>query len=310
MAEKSTRKALLRPLLILAAFAVGSAMPQLSCFRGAMRYILMLMLFFIFSKLDFAELRPRKQHLYLLLANLLLPLAVYAGFMVLGMRDLALAAFFIAITPTATAAPVILSFLGGNINFVVSCFIITNLGVIGALFFLIPLLVTGKSDLAEFGRVGLNLAITMVVPAVVAQLTRHLMPSGVVWQQRFTNLNFYLWVVLLVLISANATAFICSHREVPLQTILAIALLSAVICAVNFTLGAVLGGKSFRQEGSQGFGQKNTTLTIVLATTFASPLVALGPTIYVLWHNVWNACQLYMLEKRKLKAAQTQENEL
>ena len=248
MAEKSTRKALLRPLLILAAFAVGSAMPQLSCFRGAMRYILMLMLFFIFSKLDFAELRPRKQHLYLLLANLLLPLAVYGGFMVLGMRDLALAAFFIAITPTATAAPVILSFLGGNINFVVSCFIITNLGVIGALFFLIPLLVTGKSDLAEFGRVGLNLAITMVVPAVVAQLTRHLMPTGEVWRQRFTNLNFYLWVVLLVLQSVfhkgHGNRFIIAAIAVSLVTALyltflrnnpwQIFLLLIPICAIVF----------------------------------------------------------------------------
>lgn len=299
MAGSNTRKALLRPLLIMGAFAVGIAFPQAACLRGYMRYILMLMLFFIFSKLDFSELKPRRQHWMILAANLVLPLILFFGLSFFGLRDLALAAFFTAVTPTATAAPVILSFMGGNINFVVSCFIITNLGIIGALFFLIPLLVTGKSDAAEFIRVGINLAVTMIVPAVIAQLTRKLMPAGEVWKKRLNNLNFSLWVVLLVIIAANATDFILKHREVPLRTLLAIGLLSMVICAINFAGGYLLGGRKFKQEASQGFGQKNTTLTIVLATTFASPLVALGPTIYVLWHNVWNACQLYMFERRR-----------
>jgi BASS family bile acid:Na+ symporter len=37
-----------------------------------------------------------------------------------------------------------------------------------------------------------------------------------------------------------------------------------------------------------------------LALTYATPLVALGPTIYVLWHNLWNAWQLYRHDKRAL----------
>ena len=37
---------------------------------------------------------------------------------------------------------------------------------------------------------------------------------------------------------------------------------------------------------------ENTTFTIYLALTYASPLVAFGPTCYVLWHNLWNSWQL------------------
>ena len=70
------------------------------------------------------------------------------------------------------------------------------------------------------------------------------------------------------------------------------------ICALNFLLGAWIGGKEFRREASQALGQKNTTFTIYLAMVYANPLVALGPTFYVLWHNLWNSFQLYWAERR------------
>ena len=59
-------------------------------------------------------------------------------------------------------------------------------------------------------------------------------------------------------------------------------------------LGRMIGGKSFAQEASQSLGQKNTTFTIYLALTYANPLVAFGPTSYVLWHNLWIAWQLHL----------------
>ena len=60
----------------------------------------------------------------------------------------------------------------------------------------------------------------------------------------------------------------------------------------NFSLGYLIGRPDFSREASQALGQKNTTFTIYLALTYANPLVALGPTCYVLWHNLWNSWQL------------------
>ena len=51
--------------------------------------------------------------------------------------------------------------------------------------------------------------------------------------------------------------------------------------------------KEFPREASQALGQKNTAFTIYLALTYASPLVALGPSCYVIWHNLWNSWQLH-----------------
>ena len=55
----------------------------------------------------------------------------------------------------------------------------------------------------------------------------------------------------------------------------------------------MIGGREFPREASQSLGQKNTSFTIYLALTYANPLVALGPTCYVLWHNLWNSWQLH-----------------
>jgi BASS family bile acid:Na+ symporter len=72
-----------------------------------------------------------------------------------------------------------------------------------------------------------------------------------------------------------------------------IAVATSLVCAANFALGWAIGGRQFRREASQSLGQKNTTMTIYLALAYASPLVALGPTCYVVWHNLWNSWQLH-----------------
>ncbi len=80
----------------------------------------------------------------------------------------------------------------------------------------------------------------------------------------------------------------------------AMALTAGILCAIMFAIGKSIG----RRHGDaitagQSLGQKNTTLSIYLALTYASPIAALGPTFYVLWHNLWNAWQLYRASERK-----------
>ena len=78
-------------------------------------------------------------------------------------------------------------------------------------------------------------------------------------------------------------------------------LIAMVICTLNFTLGYYLGEKGLRREASQSLGQKNTTLTIYLALVYASPLAAMGVISYVLWHNSYNAIQLFLVDRKKQK---------
>ena len=71
-----------------------------------------------------------------------------------------------------------------------------------------------------------------------------------------------------------------------------IGLVAGVLCAINFGLGWKFGGRGIPREVSQSLGQKNTLLSIWIAMTYVNPMVALGPTFYILCHNTYNAWQL------------------
>ena len=102
---------------------------------------------------------------------------------------------------------------------------------------------------------------------------------------------------LSFIISARASHFLRANSDVSPWTVVGIAGVAALLCAVNFTLGHFVVPRRLRREGSQTLGQKNTMLTLSLALTFASPLVALGPTFYVICHNCWNSCQLFIFDR-------------
>ena len=65
-----------------------------------------------------------------------------------------------------------------------------------------------------------------------------------------------------------------------------------------------MGERRYRRESSQSLGQKNTTFTMFLALQFANPLVAMGPTFYVLWNNLWNAAQMLIHDRRHARKLQ------
>jgi BASS family bile acid:Na+ symporter len=98
---------------------------------------------------------------------------------------------------------------------------------------------------------------------------------------------------------ANAGNFLRNDVTASLATVIAVALISLVLCILNFAVGALLGGDHFRQESSQSLGQKNNSFVIWIALTFINPLVAMGPTFYILYHNIYNSWQIYRFERRR-----------
>ena len=295
------KKALIRPLLIIAAFALGAIFPKLGEATFVIRYFLIVMLYFIYLPLDVKSLRLHKSQFVLTGINIILGVAAWYLAGLSGDKALADAAFFAAITPTASAAPVIMKFLGGDVSYMITGFVVTNTLVSAALFFMLPLLITGEVNPAGFLHAAVNLVILIGSPAILAFITRKIYPASTEWAKKCGNLSFILWVILLCVISGSAMKFFYSHADISCTYYILIAGISLLICAFNFTIGYFIGGKKFAREASQTLGQKNTTFTIVLASTFSSPLAAMGPTFYVLWHNLWNAFQLFMHDRKASK---------
>ncbi|MET0263179.1 MAG: hypothetical protein ABW223_09795 [Rariglobus sp.] len=290
---------LARTAAILVAFLLGALFPQAHVAAGAIQGLIMGMLFLVFLGTTWTRQSLQRSHLVLLAANLGMAFAGLGLGWALGGRDVGLAGFFAGIAPTAAAAPVIISFMRRDVTYVTAAFVLTNL-VIAALLPVVLPWVLGEVDATLFARIAGSVALLIFVPLVLALIVRRVHPPAALWPGRLRDVSFGAWVTTLFLVMANASHFLRAQENVPQLLLAKIAVVTLLVCAANFALGRWIGGRTYAAEASQSLGQKNTSFTLWLALAYASPLVALGPTCYILWHNLWNSWQLHRVARANL----------
>ncbi len=275
----------------------GALIPQASTLSFLVQYLLMAMLFFAFLDI---EIDPHKFHsgvLWVLLANLGVAFVAWSVFSRLSI-ELGLAAFITAVAPTAISSTVIVSFIKGRVEFMVAAVLLTNVAMALIVPFVLPYILGAQVQISTW-EVLQPVLLTMFTPLILARIAARLPESlrkPVYAAKRF---SFQIWILNLFIISAKASDFILRENDGSLLALGQIALVSLVICAVNFALGALIGGRDYWQETSQALGQKNNTFAIWVALTFISPLVAMGPVFYVLYHNLYNTWQIYRFERQR-----------
>jgi BASS family bile acid:Na+ symporter len=284
-------------LALILAMGIGVLIPQAGELSFLVRYLLMGMLFFAFLDLEFKLETFQKGGVFVLAANLAVALGAYLILSALR-SDLAVTAFITAISPTAIAAPVIITFLQGQVEFMIAAVFVTNIGIALIIPLVLPYVVQGAQGITVW-EVLQPVLITMFVPLILARLVAYLPHKARGLIRSGKRLTFPAWIVNLFIISANASNFIRNDRSDSLTLLVQIAGLSLIICVVNFSLGALLGGRAYRREFSQALGQKNLSFSIWIALTFINPLVAMGPTFYVLYHNLYNTWQIYRFKQYK-----------
>ncbi|OYU98838.1 MAG: hypothetical protein CFE26_26860, partial [Verrucomicrobiales bacterium VVV1] len=109
---------LIRTATLLLAMLLGALVPAAHAWSVMIRLLVMTMLFFVFLEARPSWAAYRRSHAVLLAANLGIGLAAWGLGWIVGGRDVALAAFFAGITPPAIAAPAIVSFLRGRVDYV------------------------------------------------------------------------------------------------------------------------------------------------------------------------------------------------
>jgi bile acid:Na+ symporter, BASS family len=281
---------------LLLTMLIGACVPQASALSFMVQYLLMAMLFFAFLDIEFKPERFHKGVIWVLLANFTVAFAAYAAFSRLSL-DLGMAAFITAIAPTAIASTVIVSFIEGNVDFMVAAVLLTNIAMALIVPFVLPYVVGAKVQISTWQVLQPTL-ITMFVPLILARLAVRLPQKARSLVRAGKRFSFPLWIANLFLVSAKASDFILRENSGSLALIGQIALVSLLVCVVNFALGALLGGRRYWQESSQALGQKNNSFSIWLALTFVNPLAAMGPTFYVLYHNLYNTWQIYRFERK------------
>ena len=276
---------------------LGMLFPQLHVVSFLIQYFLMVMLFFAFLDLEFKPQTFQKSVLWVLLANMAV---AFTSYVVLARIDmmLALAAFMTAIAPTAIAAPVIIGFIQREVEYVVAAVLLTNISSAVVVPLALPFLLGADIQISMW-EVLQPVLIVMFVPLILARLVTCMPSSPRDFIRKGKFLSFPIWLINLLIISANASNFLRHKSSDSISLLITIALISLVICIVNFGLGALLGGRSHWQEASQALGQKNLSFVIWIAQTFINPLVAMGPMFYILYHHLYNSWSIYKFEKER-----------
>ncbi len=273
-------------------------------------YNLFIMLLFSFSKIAVRDLKPKKVHFILLAFVLAFSFGAY--FLVRAF-DVVVAesVLVIAMTPTATAAVVVVSKLDGNAANVVSYTIISNIAVS----ILIPLLfpmIHEQDGLTFWEGVWAILKTVfpmLVIPMIVSELLKHFVPKVSNFMVKYNSLSFYIWASsLLILMGKTVNGIIANVKDSgSVMSVIWLAVSSMAVCIVLYVAGKWIGTRwDERVSCGQAIGQKNTIFTMWVGHQYLDPATAIGCGFYIFWQNLFNSWQLQRKRKKdaeKVKAS-------
>lgn len=259
-------------------------------------YLIFLMLFFTYCRLDPAHIKPTARHWILLAIQMGLSVLIYLILLPFS-HTLAEGIFICVFVPTATAAPVITSMLGGSISFVTTYSLICNalVAIIGAS----VLAVVGDNVNLGFWESTLYILTKvfplLILPMIAAFLMEKFLPKAHKKIMQATQLPFYLWAISLLIIVGCCVSFVINHWDenaVGLISLLVICALGA--CLIQFIIGRTLGKDNNEKVSlAQSLMQKNTVLAVWLAMSYMNPLASVAPATYIAWQNIINSWQLW-----------------
>ena len=242
-------------------------------------------------------------HLWVLLGIQLIGMGFWAVARLLGYPILAESLFFCGIAPVAIAAPVIVNLLRGNVEFTTTALVLSQI-VFGLLTpLLMPLVVQVEgfcySELAW--EVAMQLGTVLGIPALVAIALRLLHPPCKGWTAKLRDVSLGIWIINLTIIAGVGTQRVL-EMNIGWLDMMPLVLGSLVVCITGFVAGYKLGGRGLKRECSQCMGQKNTILTLYIASQwYVHPLAYIGPAFYVFFHNIANALQIALANRENAR---------
>lgn len=297
-------------------------------------YLILLMLFFTFCKVNPLDLRLHLWHWLVLGFQIVVSLIL---FFLLRPLDAILAQGIMVcvLMPTATAGPIIAGKLGGSIQSLTTFTLLSNVAtaILVPLFFPFVNPEIHMSFVQRFWEILSHIGPMLLGPFFAAWILRlgynayykakhsdktfHLSTN---WAQ----IPFYVWALTLVVLMAQTTHSLIydDYNKWAAIGLFGGALLT---CIMQFYVGKLIGeyfpaenhGEDYhdvlinkninandtkqmsRISAGQALGQKNTTLGVWMSLAYLNPIAALGPAGYIIWQNMFNAWQLSHAAKGK-----------
>lgn len=277
--------------------AVGPRLVEL------MPVVLFALLYVTFCKIEIKEMKPKTWHFVLQLIRTSLALLMVIAICLFGKnyetKVILEGAFICFICPTAAAVAVVTEKLGGSIGSLTTYTVIANIFTMIIIPSLFPMVEKGAdvSFLYMSMMVFRNVTTVLVVPLLLALLSRKFLPRFVDKVKSVKDLGFYMWCFnLTILMGETLRNFL--HSTVSGWILALLLIVPLAVCLVQFAIGKAVGRHwDASISAGQALGQKNTIVGIWLTLTFLNPLAAVAPGAYVVWQNLVNGWQLWYKEK-------------
>ena len=283
------------------AMLLGAALyPLFSKLAFLTPWLIFIMLFITYTKLDFSKIRLKKMHLWLILFQIIGSIGVYLLLRPVN-EILAQGIMICVLVPTATSAPVITHMLRGNVENLTAYMLLSNLTMV----ILAPMIFSYANNMQEvsffssFVTISEHIVLLLLGPLLLALILKQFLPKVSSRIGSVSGLSFYIWTFALVIVTARTVNFIVLQGEESYRTEILLAAGTLIVCLTQFFTGKLI-GKAYNETiaGGQSLGQKNTVLAIWMAQTYLLPLSSVGPGAYVIWQNIFNSLQVW--RKRKL----------
>lgn len=313
--------------------------PWLLPLKPILPWLIFFMLFFTFCKVNPLDLRLHKWHWVVLGAQMALSFLTYfVTLRFSGDPILAQGLLMCFIMPTATAAPIIAGKMGGSIQNLTTFTLLSNFAtaiIVPATFPLIndQLQMTNYQFAEQFWPAFL-LILSRVAPLLLGPFfAAWFLRLGYQWKTKkefvlprsIAPMPFYLWVASITVLSATITQTVITNYQSQMTNMLILLACSFFVCLLQFGLGKWIGyklpapskGRDYQDvlinpaaapktmagvssiTAGQAFGQKNTSLGVWMAQTYLDPLSSLGAAAYIIWQNLFNSVQLFVVAHKK-----------
>lgn len=290
-------KSFVLPIAILLGLSFNKYISELN---PTLPYLIFLMLYFSFNALNVKTIRLTRFDLWLLLFQLAFSLV---AFLIVRPFDeiVAQGVFVTVLAPTASAAVSVALILGANISMLTTYLIACNMmvSIVAPIAFSLIGVSSDMSFWESFFTIFMKVFPVLIAPLVLALLTQRFLPKVGNLINSHKGMSFYIWAIALTIVLSKSIGLLMSQLNEHRVMFMCMVLVSAFLCFIQFQVGHIVGERyGNRIAGGQALGQKNTVLAIWMAQSYLNPLSSIVPTIYILWHNLYNSYQMMLKDRR------------
>ena len=264
-------------------------------------YLIFIMLFVTFCRIDPSQMKLSRLHLWLILCQIIGSVLLYWIVSRFTENVIAQGVMICMLAPVATSAPVIAGMLGANVATMATFSLISNLAVAILAPAIFSLVGTNAHMpfMESFLIILKKVAPLLILPFAAAFFLRTAARKIYDTVARYQMVSFYVWALSLMIVSGLTVEFVKAQESSNYANEIWIAAGALIVCLSQFIGGRAL-GRYYGDvvAGGQSLGQKNTVLAIWMAQTYLNPIASIGPSSYVLWQNIVNSWQLWRKRKK------------